>query len=143
MELKPLEFYLTYNHNDLTNICEKLKEWDSEANTDQFYAYMKSGLVNQKVYPFVAYNSIGDIIACAVLSAAASPMYIDSVLYIQWVWIDPHYPSLWKKGMKFLYEICKQFGIKKITGNTRRLPEAFQRKFGFIQTDAIIEKEVI
>jgi len=141
IELKPLTPYLTYDPEDLNKICARLKGYDNTADTEHFYTYMRIGMLNHKIFPFVVYNN-DEMVACAVLSISQSPMYKEEVLYIQWAWINPAYPNYWKKGMEFLCDIAKEFKLKKIVANTKRLPQAFQRKFGFVQTDAIIEKEL-
>lgn len=142
INIKPFTPYLTYDPEDLNNICAKVHIWDNDADIKHFYQFMRSGLFNHRVLPFIAYNENNNMIGCVVVSVSQSPMNPDDVLYIQWLWIDPHYPSFWKKGMELLVELCQKLKIKKMVGNTRRLPKAMEKKFGFIQTDAIIEKEV-
>jgi hypothetical protein len=142
IEYKPLTPYLTYDPEDLNKICARVREYDDTADTEHFYTYMRMGMLNHRILPFVAYDK-GEMIACTVLSISQSPMHKEEVLYIQWLWVDPQYSTFWKKGIELLYELCNQFKIKKMVGNTKRLPKAMERKFGFKQVDAIIEKEVI
>lgn len=142
INLKPSTFYLTYEPDDLNAICMRAKEYDHTADTEHFYKYMRSGLLNHRILPFIAYNENNRMIGCTVISISQSSMHSEYVLYIQWAWADPHYPKFWRKGMKLLKDLCKQFKIKKMVGNTKRLPKAMERKFGFKQIDAIIEYQI-
>jgi len=137
------ELYLTYQAEDLEKICEKVKETFKDANTKRFYGFMLSGLVNYRVMPFVQYNQNNELVACAVLGVVETPMGNESTVYIHFAWIDKHYPNYWKKGINFIYDFAKSLKIRKIMASTQRLPEAFERKFGFKKSYSVIEKEVI
>ncbi|MDY0374016.1 MAG: hypothetical protein RBQ86_07855 [Candidatus Izemoplasmatales bacterium] len=141
-EKKNNEIYLTYQKDDLHKICDKIKETEENADTEKFLAFMLSGLFNYRVMPFVQYNG-DDLVACAVVGIAETPMERESVLYIHFAFIDVKYPYFWRKGMLFLEDLARSLKIQKILMSTKRSPEAFERKYQFKKSYTVMEKEVI
>ncbi|MFO7865562.1 MAG: hypothetical protein R6V02_01955, partial [Candidatus Aminicenantes bacterium] len=119
MNLKPFTLYLTYEADDLNRICKKLLEYDDTADGETFYRYMRSGLLNRKVFPFIAYDTEGKMMCTFVINITQAITQKERKLFIQGVWIDAHYPKFWRKGMKILEEACRTFGIKKMVAYTR------------------------
>lgn len=125
-------------------ICDKLKEVrDCELNQNSLYNYMIGGLYNKRTLTFASYDK-DKMNGCLVLTLII--LNSDLCLNILFVWIDKHYPKLWKEYMEFTEEKAKESKAKRIISITKRNAEAIERKFGKYGYKAkynVIVKEVI
>ncbi|GAH83357.1 unnamed protein product, partial [marine sediment metagenome] len=67
------------------------------------------------------------------------------ILYLIFIWIDPHYPKLWLKYLKFAEEKAKELRVDRILINTNRNDKVIERrlnKYGYHTKYTIFGKEV-
>ena len=67
------------------------------------------------------------------------------IMIVDFMWIDPHYPNLFKEYLEYASMIVKEKGIKKIIIITSRNEKAFERKYGkygFKKTYTTFEKVI-
>lgn len=109
-------------------ICDKLRYVkDCELKQNTLYTYMIGGLYNKRTFTFASYDE-DKMNGCLILTLIE--FNADLCLNILFVWIDRHYPKLWKEYMKFIEEKAEEFKVKKIISLTRRNAEAIERKYG-------------
>jgi len=109
-------------------ICDKLKEVKNcELKQSSLYNYMVAGIYNKKVFTFASYDK-NRMNGCLVLTLIE--LSGDLCLNILFIWIDKHYPKLWKEYIKFIDEKAKEFKVKKIAGISKRSAKSIERKYG-------------
>ena len=144
MERIPNEIYSASTYEEFMEICNKLEEVkDCEVTKEKLFNYMYAGLHNKRTFSFMSYGEDEKINSCVVVSVGKN-IIDDLALYVIFIWIDSHYPTLWKKYLEFVENVAKEFKAKKIIGSTKR--DGFGKKlekFGYKETYRIIEKEVI
>jgi len=141
MERIPNEIYFASTYEEFMEICGKLEEVkDCELTKEKLFNYMFAGLQTKKTFSFVSYDD--QMNGCLVLSVGKS-LIADLAVYVIFIWIDKKHPNLWKKYLKFVEDVAKEFKAKKIIGSTKRM--GFTRKlesFGYKETYRIIEKNL-
>ena len=141
MERIPNEIYFASTYEEFMEMCNKLEEVkDCELTKEKLFNYMYAGLSNKRTFSFVSYDK--EMNGCIVLTVGKN-LIADLAIYVIFIWIDRHYPKLWKKYLDFVENVAKEFKAKKIIGSTKR--DGFGRKlekFGYKETYRIIEKEI-
>lgn len=126
------------------NICDKLKEVkDCELSQKSLYGYLIAGIYNNKIFAFASYDK-GKMSSCLVLTLVE--LGIGMNLNVLFVWIDAHYPKLWKEYVKFIDDKAKEFKVKRIIGISRRSAKLIERKlgkYGYKKIYNVFAKEVI
>jgi len=125
-------------------ISDKLKEVrDCELKQSSLYNYMIAGIYNKKIFTFASYDK-DKMNGCLILTLIE--LSSDLCLNILFIWIDRHYPKLWKEYIKFIDKKAKEFRIKRIIGITKRSVKVIERKYGkygYKKTYNVFTKEVI
>lgn len=88
---------------------------------------MIAGIYNKKIFTFASYDK-DKMNGCLILTLIK--LHQDLCLNILFVWIDKHYPKLWKDYIEFIDEKAKEFKVKKIVGITKRSAKLIERKYG-------------
>lgn len=145
MERIPNEIYFASGYEEFMEICDKLEEVkDCELTKEKLFNYAYAGLQNKRTFSFVSYGEDEKMNSCFVISVGKS-LIDDLALYVIFVWIDKHYPQLWKKYIEFVDKAAKEFKVKKIIGSTKIESKAYMKrleKFGYKETYRIIEKNL-
>lgn len=133
------------NSKTFLDICDKLNEIkDCELNQNSLYNYMIAGIYNRRTFTFASYDK-NKMNGCLILTLVNN-LNSDLCLNIIFVWIDKHYPRLWREYIKFIEEKSKEFKVRKIIGTTKRSVKAIERKYGkygYRKTYNVFEKEMI
>jgi len=126
-------------------ICEKLKYIkDCRLKEDRLYNLMIAGLYDNKIYSYASFDR-NKINGCSVLYVNED-INGELSLFVILLWIDPHYPLLWKKYKDFVEKKAKEFKVRKISFTTNREEKAVIRKlgkYGYKKSNVIFEKEVV
>lgn len=130
--------------NVFLEICGKLKEVkDGELSEKSLYGYMVAGIYHNKTFTFASYDK-GKMNGCLVLTL----VYLNNIvgLDILFVWMDAHYPKLFKEYIKFLDKKAKEYKAKRIISITKKSAKLIERKYGkygYKKVYNIFIKEVI
>lgn len=109
-------------------ICDKLEEVrDCELSQSSLYSYMIGSLYNKKIFTFASHDK-DKMNGCLILTLVM--LHSDLCLNILFVWIDKHYPKLWKEYIEFIDKKAKEFKVKEIIGVTKRSAKLIERKYG-------------
>ena len=126
------------------DICEKLKEVKNcELEEKALYGYMVGGLYNKKVFTFASYDK-DKMNGCLILTLAQ--LGSAPCLNVLFVWIDAHYPKLWKEYVEFIDKKAKELKVKKIVGISKRSAKLIERKlgkYGYKKLYNVFAKDVI
>lgn len=127
------------------NICGKLEEVrDCELKESALYSYMIGGAYNKRTFTFASYDK-DKINGCLILTMGNN-LNSDLCLNIIFIWIDKHFPKLWKEYIKFIEIKAKEFKVRKIIGITKRNAKTIEKKYGkygYKKKYNLFEKEVI
>lgn len=131
----------TFNNDDFIEICGKLKEVnDCKLTSNTLYGYM----VSEDTFTFVSIdNKVMN--GCLVLKRFIDNEG-DTALLMLFVWIDPHYPKLYKDFIEAGNNRAKQLKAVKIYFVANRNEEAILRrtgKYGFKKAYTTYVKEVV
>ena len=130
--------------NIFLEICDKLKEVrDCELEQKSLYNYMIAGLYGKKIFTFTSHDQ-GKMNGCLILTLVELGSKL--CLNVLFVWIDAHYPRLWKEYIAFIDEKAKELKVKRIMGVTKRSAKLVERKcgkYGYKKIYNIFVKEVI
>ena len=109
-------------------ICDKLEEVrDCELSQSSLCGYMIGGLYNNKVFTFASYDK-DKMNGCLILTLVE--LNIGISLNVLFVWIDKHYPELFKEYIEFIDKKAKEFKVKRIIGVSKRSAKLIERKYG-------------
>lgn len=126
------------------NICDKLKEVKNcELKESALYSYMIGGIYNKKIFTFASYDK--DKMSSCLILTMGNNLNSDLCLNIIFIWIDKHYPKLWKEYIEFIESKAKKFKAKKIIGITKRSVKVIEKKYGKYGYKAkynVFEKEI-
>lgn len=110
---------------------------------DNYYKYLRCGIFELRIIALMTEEN-GNMTSCGVFRIERN--FKDQfIMMIDFVWIDSHYPNLFKEYLKYIEEIVKERNIKRILFSTRRSEKAFQRKYGkygFNKTYTTFEKVI-
>ena len=140
---------LSLDTDDFLKVCDKLKETkDCRLKENRLFGYMIAGKFNENVFTYVSYDK-DKMNGCVILTLTRD-MVGDLTLYIIYMFIDRHYPTLSMDYMKFIEQKAKELKADKISFTTHRKPEAVVRKYGKYGykhrcsvIEKIIKKEVV
>ena len=107
---------------------------------DNYYKYLRCGIFELRIIALMTEKS--DMTSCAVLRIERN-FKNQLIMIVDFMWIDPHYPNLFKEYLEYASMIVKEKGIKKIIIITSRNEKAFERKYGkygFHKTYTTFEK---
>jgi len=114
--------------NVFLEICDKLKEVkDGELSEKSLYGYMTAGIYNNKIFTFASYDK-GKMNGCLVLTLIEINQIMG--LDILFVWLDAHYPKLFKEYIAFIDEKAKEYKAKRIISITKKSAKLIERKYG-------------
>lgn len=109
-------------------ICDKLVEVKNcELKQSSLYDFMIAGLYNKKIFTFASHDK-GKMNGCLVLSLIK--LNIGMSLDVLFVWIDRHYPNLWKEYVQFVDNKVRELKVKRIIIVSRRSEKVIERKLG-------------
>lgn len=130
--------------NVFLEICDKLKEVkNGELSEKELYGYMVSGTYNNKIFTFASYDK-GKMNGCLVLTLVEINQITG--LDILFVWLDAHYPKLFKEYIAFIDKKAKEYKAKRIISITKKSAKLIERKYGkygYKKVYNIFIKEVI
>jgi len=128
----------------LMEICKKAHEvFPDTISPDIYYQYLRIGIFELRIIALVTFND-GVMTSCAVL-CFGKDLINQPTITTDFMWIDPHYPTLFKEYLKYVEKIVNEKGIKRIIIPTCRNEKAFERKYGkygFMKTYTVFEKKV-
>jgi len=132
------------DYNIFLEICDKLKEVkDGELSEKSLYGYMTAGIYNKKVFTFASHDK-GKMNGCLVLTLVEINQIMG--LDILFVWLDAHYPKLFKEYIAFIDKKAKEYKTKRIISITKKSVKLIERKYGkygYKKVYNIFVKEVI
>ena len=135
---------LTEDVNELLDICDALKYFEKcKINANDFLLYMKQGIYNKILFPYVKYK--GDKLIGCVVFQLTRDLNPGKVLNGVWMYVDPHYPKLHIKIAHLADSVALDKFADRIIICTQRKAEAAERrlnKFGYIAKYTLFEKEV-
>ena len=108
---------------------------------DNYYKYLRCGIFELRIIALMTEDK-GNMTSCAVLRIERN-FKNQLIMIVDFMWIDPHYPNLFKEYLEYASMIVKEKGIKKIIIITSRNEKAFERKYGkygFHKTYTTFEK---
>ena len=128
----------TFNNNHFLDICGKLKEVrDCRLTSNTLYAYMLS----EDVFTYVSHNN-KIMNGCLVLKR-----FIDNegntALLMLFVWINPHYPKLYKDFLELGNNKAKEVKAVKMYLIANRNEKAIERRTGFKKAYSTYVKDVM
>lgn len=109
---------------------------------DNYYQYLRCGIFELRIIALMTEKS--DMTSCAVLRIERN-FKNQLIMIVDFMWIDPHYPNLFKEYLEYADMIVKEKNIKKIIIITSRNEKAFERKYGkygFHKTYTTFEKVI-
>jgi hypothetical protein len=125
-------------------VCDKLNEIkDRDLSESSLLAYMVSGNFNHCTFTYVSHD-LQKMNGCCVVSVGKG-IGGEMTLFLVFLWIDKHYPRLWKDFMEFIEMKAKEWNVKKISITTNRNAHAIERKYGkygYKHCYSVIEKKV-
>ena len=127
----------------LEKIAKKVEECFPDIfSFDTYYKYLRCGIFELRIIALMTEES--DMTSCAVLRIERN-FKNQLIMIVDFMWIDPHYPNLFKEYLEYASMIVKEKGIKKIIIITSRNEKAFERKYGkygFHKTYTTFEKVI-
>jgi len=141
-DIKPNTVYFTTNIEVLAEVVKKTDEVKkSDLLKGEFIKRLGAYLMTGSGMVLVSFDEEKKLTGCMVVSR-----HIDRIgeyVWIDFSYIDPHYPNLRKKFYKEIMETCKVRGIKRIQMRMNRGFSAMNKLFGTREIARILEKEVI
>ncbi len=110
---------------------------------DNYYQYLRCGIFELRIIALMTEED-GNMTSCAVLRVERN-LKNQLIMIVDFMWVDPHYPKLFKKYLEYVDKIVAEKNIKKIIIITSRNEKAFQRKYGkygFNKTYTTFEKVI-
>jgi len=127
----------------LEKIAKKVEECFPDIfSFDTYYKYLRYGIFELRIIALMTEES--DMTSCAVLRIERN-FKNQFIMIVDFMWVDPHYPKLFKKYLEYVDKIVAEKNIKKIIIITSRDERAFQRKYGkygFNKTYTTFEKVI-
>jgi len=140
--IEPNKIYFTTNVETMIEVVKKTDEMKkSDMLKEDFirrlatYIYGGSGMV------LVSFNKSKELNGCIVLARQRDNQ--GDYLWIDFAWIDPHYPDLRKKFEEEIVGTCKVRGIERIQMRMNHGFKAMNKLYGTYEIGRILEKKVI
>ena len=145
MEKEEILANTIYYTTKLSTLIEVVDKTDLVKNSDllksEFIKMLGVYIANKSGMVLVSFGEDKKLNGCMVISR-----HIDRLgqfLWIDFWWIDAHYPQLRKKYEEEVTTMCKVRGIKRIQTRMNRGFKAVERLYGTYEIGRILEKEVI
>ena len=134
-----------YGTTDWGTLVEVVNKTDEIKNTDvlkeEFIILLTRYILTNTGMVLVSYGDDKEMNGCFIVSRQKDKR--GDYLWIDFSWIDPHYPKLHNKYYEELIDTCRIRGIKRIQTKMRRGFKAMEELYGVTEIAKIIEKEVI
>ena len=141
-DIKPNVVYYSTNYDVLAEVVKKTDEVKkSDLLKDEFVLRLGRYLINKTGMVLVSFNEEKKLNGCMVISKQRDNM--GEYLWLDFSWIDPHYPDLGKTFDKEIMEACKSRGIKRIQARMNRGFKAMKKLYGAYEIARILERKVI
>lgn len=141
-DIEPNVVYYTTNYDTLRKVIEKTDEIkDSDLLKEDFILRLSKYLINKTGMVLVTFKENKELNGCQIISKQRDKF--GEFLWIDFSWIDPHYPNLGKIFDKEIVETCRAKGIKRIQARMSRGFKAMQRRYGAYEIAKIIERKVV
>ena len=128
----------TFDYNIFLEIVDKLKEVkDCKLSANTLYAYMLA----EDVFTYVSYDN--EIMNGCLVLKLFKDNEGNTVLLMLFVWIDPHYPKLYKDFIEIGNSKAKEEKAVKMYFIANRNEKAIERRTGFKKAYSTYIKEVM
>ena len=135
---------LCKDSDNFLDICEKLKEVKGARLTGKIlYTSMIAGLYNNQVFTYVSYDD-NKMNGCLILLFTKDQLG-ELTLVLFFVWIDAHYPNLYKEFIEIAIKKAKELKVEKMSILTNRNEKVIARrmgKYGFKKTCSVWENRI-
>ncbi|MCJ7790533.1 MAG: hypothetical protein MUP69_10250 [Candidatus Atribacteria bacterium] len=140
-EIQPNTIYYTTNLSTLIKVVEKT---DLVKNSDllqsDFIKLLGVYIVNKSGMVLVSFGEDGELNGCLVISRHLDKW--GEYIFIDFAWIDSHYPHLKEKFYEEVITTCKDRGIKRIQMRMSKGEKAMRHLYGTRVIGKILEKKV-
>lgn len=134
--------YTTTDLDILAQVVDKLDEVEgSDIIKQDFMVLLTKYILGQSGMVLVSFGEDKEMKGCMVVSRQRDKR--GQYLWIDFAWIDSHYPKLHIKFRDEIIGTCKVRGIKRIQGKMKRGFDAMEKLYGAKEIAKILEKEVI
>lgn len=130
----------------LLQVCEKTAQYfHDNTSVDAYHKFLRCGILENRIFVLATIDDNENMTSCAVLCLGQDLMNRLTIT-VDFMWIDPHYPHLFKNYLEYTERLVQEKGIKKIIIPTYKSEKAFERKYGkygFTRAYTVFEKKVI
>jgi hypothetical protein len=138
----PNTIYCTTDFNTLLEVVNKTSEIkNTDILKDDFIILLTKYILSKSGMVLVSFGEDKEMNGCMVVSRQRDKR--GQYLWIDFAWINPHYPKLHLKYRDELIGTCKNLGITRIQAKMKRGYDAMEKLYDTKEIAKIIEKEVI
>lgn len=127
----------------LIMICEKAANtYPHDINPAVYYKYLRCGIFANRILALATFSPV--MTSCIVL-CLGKDLYDRNIATTDFMWIDPHYPQLYKEYLNYADKLAEEKNIKVFNIITHRNEKAFERKYGkygFSKAYTVFQKKV-
>lgn len=140
--ITPNKIYTTTQLDILIEVVNKTDEVKkSDLLKSEFIRRLSIYIINKSGMVLVSFGEDKKLNGCIVVSRHLDKL--GEYLYIDFAWIDSHYPHLKEKFEEEIIGTCKVRGIKRIQMRMNKGFKAMYKLYGVYEIARILEKEVI
>lgn len=137
---KEIRIRAAKNIHDMIHIAQKVgKIKEEKFDPHKLLSYLMQNLNKGFVRGLVVENK-NKMVGCAVISTVNT--WSTEAVFIEFMWADPHQPTVVKELMVKIEEVAKEIKIGKIMTMVRRGFQVYEEKYHGKETARIYEKEV-
>lgn len=141
-DIVPNVICATTSFDILARVVDKIDEIkDTDILKEDFMVLLTRYILTKSGMVLASFGEDKEMNSCMVISRQRDKK--GQYLWIDFAWIDSHYPKLHLKYRDEIIGTCKKLGIKRIQAKMRKGYDAMERLYDAKEIAKIIEKEVI